>query len=75
LQAVAKKLIHAIKGQTLYLEGNPVQEISLKLSNEGKICLPFRPLVYGGDDVTFVCDGRLGLVLLKLTILLPVPII
>lgn len=25
--------------------------------------LPFRPLVYGGDDVTFVCDGRLGLTL------------
>lgn len=24
---------------------------------------PFRPLVYGGDDVTFVCDGRLGLTL------------
>jgi hypothetical protein len=23
--------------------------------------LPLRPLVYGGDDVTFVCDGRLGL--------------
>lgn len=23
--------------------------------------LPFRPLVYGGDDVTFVCDGRLGI--------------
>ncbi len=23
--------------------------------------LPFRPLVYGGDDITFVCDGRLGL--------------
>jgi hypothetical protein len=22
---------------------------------------PFRPLVYGGDDITFVCDGRLGL--------------
>lgn len=22
---------------------------------------PFRPLVFGGDDVTFVCDGRLGL--------------
>ena len=27
----------------------------------GKPCLPFRPIVYGGDDVTFVCDGRLGL--------------
>jgi hypothetical protein len=25
--------------------------------------LPFRLLVYGGDDVTFVCDGRLGLLL------------
>lgn len=22
--------------------------------------LPIRPLVFGGDDVTFVCDGRLG---------------
>jgi hypothetical protein len=29
-----------------------------KLNNNN---LPFRPLVYGGDDVTFVCDGRLGL--------------
>lgn len=25
--------------------------------------LPFRPIVFGGDDVTFVCDGRLGLAL------------
>jgi hypothetical protein len=66
LQAVAEKLIHAIKGQTLYLEGKPVQEISLELSNEDKIYLPFRPLVYGGDDVTFVCDGRLGLALAAL---------
>jgi len=23
--------------------------------------LPFRPLVFGGDDVTFVCDGRIGI--------------
>jgi hypothetical protein len=23
--------------------------------------LPFRPIVFGGDDITFVCDGRLGL--------------
>lgn len=23
--------------------------------------LPMRPLVFGGDDVTFVCDGRLGI--------------
>ncbi len=25
--------------------------------------LPFRPLVYGGDDVTFVCNGLLGVAL------------
>jgi hypothetical protein len=23
--------------------------------------LPFRPIVFGGDDVTFVCEGRIGL--------------
>ena len=26
-----------------------------------KPLLPFRPIVFGGDDVTFVCEGRLGL--------------
>jgi len=25
--------------------------------------LPFRPLVFGGDDVTFVCNGQIGLAL------------
>lgn len=34
--------------------------------NTQKIMLPFRPIVFGGDDVTFVCDGRLGLVLARL---------
>lgn len=31
-----------------------------KKDHEGYF-LPFRPLVFGGDDVTFVCDGRLGI--------------
>ena len=30
------------------------------LSLQDKI-FPVRPIVYGGDDLTFVCDGRLGL--------------
>jgi hypothetical protein len=30
---------------------------------EGTPILPLRPIVFGGDDVTFVCEGRLGLVL------------
>jgi len=43
-----------------------IQEINGTKMVKGKFAikdnnLPFRPLVYGGDDVTFVCDGRLGL--------------
>lgn len=33
----------------------------LKIAKNGKYYLPFRPLVYGGDDVIFVCEGRIGL--------------
>jgi hypothetical protein len=29
--------------------------------DRGRFCVPFRPLVFGGDDLTFVSDGRLGL--------------
>ncbi len=29
--------------------------------SDHKWLLPFRPIVFGGDDVTFVCEGRLGL--------------
>jgi hypothetical protein len=38
-----------------------VGNFPLKISKNGKYYLPFRPLVYGGDDVIFVCEGRLGL--------------
>jgi hypothetical protein len=34
--------------------------VDLTATNQGYY-LPFRPLVFGGDDVTFVCDGRLAL--------------
>jgi hypothetical protein len=36
-------------------------QIDLVKSREDGYYLPFRPIVFGGDDVTFVCDGRLGL--------------
>jgi len=29
----------------------------------GKIVLPMRPIIIGGDDITFVCHGKLGLIL------------
>jgi hypothetical protein len=32
-----------------------------KRQKDNKPLLPFRPIVFGGDDVTFICDGRLGL--------------
>lgn len=36
--------------------------IRIKLKRKDSIYyIPFRPIVFGGDDVTFVCDGRLGL--------------
>ncbi|MCB9139705.1 MAG: hypothetical protein H6642_15290 [Caldilineaceae bacterium] len=28
---------------------------------QNELILPFRPIVYGGDDITFVCDGRFAL--------------
>jgi hypothetical protein len=40
-------------------------DISITLTRRkndvGSPFLPFRPLVYGGDDLTFVCDARIGL--------------
>lgn len=38
-----------------------IAEIELTKTKEGNFYLPMRPIVYGGDEVTFVCDGRLGL--------------
>lgn len=32
---------------------------------DGKKVLPIRPIIIGGDDVTFVCPGRVGLIYAK----------
>ncbi len=59
LRTVVKKLLEVIeindKQKTIK------DKFTLKRHKEGKYYLPFRPLVYGGDDVTFVCEARLGL--------------
>ena len=39
-----------------YFRSLPLEELRLNES-----VFPFRPIVYGGDDLTFVCDGRVGL--------------
>ena len=35
--------------------------LPLKSLQNPRNIFPLRPIVYGGDDLTFVCDGRLGL--------------
>ncbi|MBW4670065.1 MAG: hypothetical protein KME60_22295 [Cyanomargarita calcarea GSE-NOS-MK-12-04C] len=54
LKAVAKALIKSIQ------EGKVVGKLG-EFNLNAKYYLPFRPLVYGGDDITFICEGRLGL--------------
>lgn len=56
LQSTVNKLIHAIHREDSDFVIGKKNEIILQDNK-----LPFRPLVFGGDDVTFVCDGRLGL--------------
>ncbi|WP_028322631.1 Cas10/Cmr2 second palm domain-containing protein [Desulfatiglans anilini] len=49
------------KLKSRWVTGTPSRlEIELKPS-EGGWMLPLRPIVLGGDDLTFVCDGRIAL--------------
>ncbi|MGB7712168.1 MAG: hypothetical protein WBL95_21990 [Microcoleus sp.] len=66
--ALVRSITHHADGafiQSIDDRGKVIGQILLQQEN-GKIYLPFRPLVYGGDDVTFVCDGRIGLTLATL---------
>lgn len=47
-----------VKGQP-----SPPRELDFELRTEpdGTVCLPMRPILLGGDDLTFVCDGRIAL--------------
>lgn len=58
LRKVAARVIQLAEGK--------LEEQFAVTERDGKKYLPFRPIVYGGDDVTFVCDGRLGLTLAAL---------
>jgi len=66
LRDVLNKLVPCIQndggGRIVYKNalGKIIAEVQLR-REDGKCLLPFRPIVFGGDDVTFVCDGRLGL--------------
>ena len=55
-EALKASIIHLIESID---DGNKIGGVIEIRDNK----LPFRPIVFGGDDVTFVCDGRLGLTL------------
>ncbi|MBD2410388.1 hypothetical protein FACHB389_01405 [Nostoc calcicola FACHB-389] len=59
LKAVAKLVIESIE------EGKIIGKLG-EFKLKAQYNLPFRPLVYGGDDITFICEGRLGLELAAL---------
>jgi hypothetical protein len=62
LRATLNKLASQIRGGEIRHQSLPRMKIRLVPGEQpGKLFLPFRPIVFGGDDVTFVCDGRLGL--------------
>ena len=50
----------ALKATLEYLR-DTLPSLKEDLSWEDEKIFPLRPIVYGGDDLTFVCDGRLGL--------------
>lgn len=57
LQKTAKLLLDA-------LENDPdLPRTTAQKNGQITIYFPFRPIVFGGDDVTFVCNGKYGLAL------------
>ena len=70
LQESMRHLINSIDTDNFTHEGIIGNEIKIKKMEEKsetkedpKYILPFRPIVMSGDDMTFVCDGRLALTL------------
>jgi hypothetical protein len=61
LEAVIKRVAQAIDERDRRITG-AMPNLGFKLGPEdGPIYLPFRPVLLGGDDLTFLCDGRIAL--------------
>ncbi len=59
---VSSSVREASESRAASIEGRPEHlEFELKTDEKGAVCLPLRPIVLGGDDLTFVCDGRIAL--------------
>ncbi len=67
LQVVAERIFHKVekssedRKESMRIDGKPEGlGFGLKEVN-GEWMLPLRPILLGGDDLTFVCDGRIAL--------------
>jgi hypothetical protein len=62
LIATLKQLIESINDGEIVqkVDGEEIAKIVLK-KDKDYLFLPFRPIVFGGDDFSFVCDGRIAL--------------
>jgi hypothetical protein len=59
LQSVIKQLDDSIEWDENYQQYRVSETVPLAENR----WFPFRPLVFGGDDVTFICNGQIGLAL------------
>jgi len=60
IESVVKRVAQAISSDGRIAGTVPDLGFELRRAGE-KICLPFRPVLLGGDDLTFLCDGRIAL--------------
>lgn len=61
LRAVVDRVTGAIDDEARILGAIPALGFELRRREAGEILLPLRPILLGGDDITFICDGRLAL--------------
>jgi hypothetical protein len=65
--AAMKEVVNLLIEKTVegtHIEGvGSVADLEFALDDKNKLLLPIRPIIFGGDDTTFVCDGRIGVAL------------
>jgi hypothetical protein len=67
LEAMVKRVIGAVDDDARLAGAFP--HLGFELSRlDDRILLPLRPVLLGGDDLTFLCDGRLALHLAELAL-------
>lgn len=60
VQRVREAIVVDGKGRAVIHDGRSPLQIGLKKDTGGRVFLPMRPILLGGDDITFVCDARIA---------------